>query len=268
MHAQFKLARSRAMSREFSKRPVLVKKDASGTHHRFYVMYHATKKENVSSILADGFRESTGGMLGPGLYVSRDIDKTRAYGDVCFKLLVYIGITKLMAEVDTSGDWRSHHHSAYLPPNNDVVPSKREETCLKSAKQARILGIAYGFDSSTMGGRVRNLEGTNEVLDQWERKVLDELVAASLGTFLLLSPTFSSSPAPLPAPAPVPLPTPTPSGSICNKSKVLRSLIVIGIAVAGSLLMIIYNPEGYVVFGPIIVIVVLVLIYYFMICTG
>ena len=119
------------MSREFSKRPVLVKTDASGTHHRFYVMYHATKKENVSSILANGFRESTGGMLGPGLYVSRDIDKTRAYGDVCFKLLVYIGITKLMAEVDTSGDWRSHHHSAYLPPNNDVVSSKREETCLK-----------------------------------------------------------------------------------------------------------------------------------------
>ena len=268
MPAQFKLACGRAMSREFSKRPVLVKTDASGTHHRFYVMYHATKKENVSSILADGFRESTGGMLGPGLYVSRDIDKTRAYGDVCFKLLVYIGITKLMAEVDTSGDWRSHHHSAYLPPNNNVVASKREETCLKSAKQARILGIAYGFDSSTMGGRVRNLEGTNEVLDQWEIKVLDELVAASLGTFLLLSPTFSSSPAPLPAPAPVPLPTPTPSGSICNKSKVLRSLIVIGIAVAGSLLMIIYNPEGYVVFGPIIVIVVLILIYFFMICPG
>ena len=204
------------MNREFSKRPVLAKTYASGTHHRFFVMYHATKKENVSSILANGFRESTGGMLGPGLYVSRDIDKTRAYGDVCFKLLVYIGITKQMTEVDTSGDWRSHHHSAYLPPNNDVVASKREETCLKSVRQARILGIAYGFDSSTMGDRVRNLEGTNEVLDQWERKVLDELVAASLGTFLLLSPTFSLSPARLPAPAPVPLPTPIPSGSICT----------------------------------------------------
>ena len=162
------------MRREFSKRPVLVRTDAStGIHHGFYVMYHATKKENVSRILTDGFRESTGGMLGPGLYVSRDIDKTRAYGDVCFKLLVYIGITKLMAEVDTSGDWRSHHHSAYLPPNNDVVSSKREETCLKSAQQARILGIAYGFDSSTMDGRARNLEGTNEVLDQWERCLMN-----------------------------------------------------------------------------------------------
>ena len=180
------------MSREFCKRPVLVRTDAkTGLHHKFYVMYHATKKENVSSILTNGFRESTGGMLGPGFYVNRDIDKTRAYGDVCFKLLVYVGSTKEMTEPDRNGTWQSQCHSAYLPPNNDVVASKREETCLKSAKQARILGIAYGFDLSTMDGRVRNLEGTKEFLDQQERKVLDELEEASLGTFILLSPTLA-----------------------------------------------------------------------------
>ena len=53
----------------------------------------------------------------------------------------------------------------------------------------------HGRQSSELGG--------HQVLDQWERKVLDELVAASLGTFLLLSPTFSLSPARLPAPAPI-----------------------------------------------------------------
>ena len=163
------------MNREFSKQPVLVNTDSNGFRHHFFVMYHATKKANVESILANGFRESTGGMLGPGLYVSRDIDKTRNYGDVCFKLLVYTGKTKKATAADTSGSWISEYDSVYLPPNNDVVPSKREETCLKSAKQARILGIAYGYDSTTMTGKVRNLEGTNDDLDLQEMQELAAL---------------------------------------------------------------------------------------------
>ena len=130
-------------------------------------MYHATKASNVKSILTNGFRESTQGMLGPGLYVSRDIDKTRAYGGVCFKLLVYTGKTTLVTKPDSSGSWRSEYDSAYLPPNNNVVTSKREETCLKSVNQARILGIAYGFDSS-WSGKLRDLEGTDENLDEKE----------------------------------------------------------------------------------------------------
>ena len=103
------------MNRDLSKRPVLTHTDPDGFHHQFFVMYHATKASNVESILANGFRESTGGMLGPGLYVSRDIDKTRGYGGVtpaCFKLLVYTGKTKMLSAVDTSGSWRSEYDSA------------------------------------------------------------------------------------------------------------------------------------------------------------
>mgnify|MGYP003324346218 CR=1 FL=1 len=159
------------MNREFSKRPVLVHTGPDGFGHQFFVMYHATKASNVSSILANGFQESTGGMLGPGLYVSRDIDKTRNYGDVCFKLLVYTGKTTMVSAADLSGSWRSQYDSAYVPPNNNIptIPSKREETCLKSVKQARILGIAYGFNSR-WSGKVRDMEGTNEDLDaaEWE----------------------------------------------------------------------------------------------------
>ena len=161
--------------REFSKQPVLFHKGPDESRHQFFVMYHATKTENVSSILANGFRESTKGMFGPGLYVSRDIEKTRnadVYGSVCFKLLVYIGKTTEVTKADNKGSWRSHYDSAYLPPNNDAVKSGREETCLRSAKQARILGIAYGFDEIEPGsGEVRNLEGTNEVLDAEEWQV-------------------------------------------------------------------------------------------------
>ena len=73
----------------------------------------------------------------------------------------------MVTGADKRGSWTSEYDSVYLPPNNDVVGSRREETCLKSAKQARILGIAYGFNSA-WSGKVRNLEGTNEDLDEEE----------------------------------------------------------------------------------------------------
>ena len=155
------------MNSFYNQWPVLIHTDPDGFRHKFYVMYHATPASNVESILANSFCESTGGMLGPGLYVSRDIDKTRYYSDVCFKLLVYTGKTRELSTKDTSGSWRSEFDTVYIPPNNDVVKNKREEFCLKSAKQARILGIAYGFDSN-WSGKVRNLEGADEELDEGE----------------------------------------------------------------------------------------------------
>ena len=74
------------------------------------------------------------------------------------------------------GSWRNEYDSAYLPPFNDVVSSKREETCVKSVEQVKILGIAYGYDSSYMKGRIRNLEGTGHRLDKKEKVVLEELI--------------------------------------------------------------------------------------------
>ena len=150
--------------REFSKYPVHSKTDSNGLQHNVYVMYHATKRHNVPSILRDGFNPSTAGMLGPGLYLSRDIDKTRSYGDVCFKVLVYTGKTRMMDSADNSGSWRATYDSAYLPPNNRVVKSRKEETCVKSVNQVTVLGIAYGFKelNGKTRAEVRNLEGTTE----------------------------------------------------------------------------------------------------------
>ena len=162
-------------SRELSSEPVYSKTDQNGFCRLIFVMYHATDRGNVKSILDNGFRPSVGGMLGPGLYLSRDINKTRNYGDVCFKLLVYTGRTKRMDSADNGGSWRESNDSAYLPPHNDVVSSGREETCVKSVKQVKILGIAYGYDRS-MAGYVRNLEGTDHKLDVEERKVLEKMV--------------------------------------------------------------------------------------------
>ena len=57
-----------------------------------------------------------------------------------------------------------------------MVSSKREETCVKSVEQVKILGIAYGYDSSYMKGQIRNLEGTGHRLDKKEKVVLEEMI--------------------------------------------------------------------------------------------
>ena len=57
----------------------------------FSVMYNSTNNQrNVSNILNC---EGSHPLLGDGLYVLRDIEKTVRYGPVCFKLLVYLGKT-------------------------------------------------------------------------------------------------------------------------------------------------------------------------------
>ena len=53
--------------------------------------------------------------------ILRDLNKTRNYGEVCFKLLVYTGLTKRVDAADVAGSWRDMFDSAYLPPNNNVV---------------------------------------------------------------------------------------------------------------------------------------------------
>ena len=153
-------------SRDFSKRPVLVHTDADGFEHHFYVMYHATGASRVESILDKGFHESAGGMLGPGFYVSRDIEKTRFYATrdepsgACFKLLAYAGKTKMVkteAEMQKckEGSWGSEYDSIYLPPNNDVVDSKREETCLRDGLTRKNC-CSFGFRPNEGGGGCPN----------------------------------------------------------------------------------------------------------------
>ena len=57
-------------------------------------MYHGTTRQNADSIEKEGFRPSTGGMLGSGVYLSRDITKAETYGQVVFECLVDVGRVK------------------------------------------------------------------------------------------------------------------------------------------------------------------------------
>uniref|UniRef100_A0A8C1SIA5 Poly [ADP-ribose] polymerase n=1 Tax=Cyprinus carpio TaxID=7962 RepID=A0A8C1SIA5_CYPCA len=44
-----------------------------------YRMYHGTSRENAEKIKVSGFKQSSGGMLGRGVYLSRDLEKASRY---------------------------------------------------------------------------------------------------------------------------------------------------------------------------------------------
>ena len=57
-------------------------------------MYHGTDEEAACSIENGWFRPSTDGMLGPGIYLSRDIKKAKNYGCVVLKCNAAVGKVK------------------------------------------------------------------------------------------------------------------------------------------------------------------------------
>ena len=59
---------------------------SNGSTGRVMTMYHGTSAANVQSIKQNGFRPSSSGMLGPGVYVSRDRQKAEKYGDTVLEL--------------------------------------------------------------------------------------------------------------------------------------------------------------------------------------
>ena len=56
-----------------------------------YLMYHGTRPEVAALIEQGRFRPSTQGLLGPGVYVSRNILKSRKYGSTILEVMVSVG---------------------------------------------------------------------------------------------------------------------------------------------------------------------------------
>ncbi len=93
-------------------------------------MYHGTSTFNASRIVSQGFQISTGynQMLGNGLYVSKDIEKAKRYGEVVFRLLVYPGRVLVIDYQDhpMRKKWHQEYGSAWVPPNCGMVESGLE----------------------------------------------------------------------------------------------------------------------------------------------
>uniref|UniRef100_A0A3Q3ET74 PARP catalytic domain-containing protein n=1 Tax=Labrus bergylta TaxID=56723 RepID=A0A3Q3ET74_9LABR len=117
-----------------------------------YVMYHGTTRQAAQSIQATGFGRSTDGMLGPGVYLSRDLDKASRYpighpeyDRVVIKVVVNVG--KVIA-INRQGHprqktWHDSRYgevfdTAWVPPNCGMVSSGLEENCVWDPNHRRL----------------------------------------------------------------------------------------------------------------------------------
>ena len=114
-------------------------------------MYHGTSAENARSIAEAGFRPSTSGMLGPGVYCSHDTNKANKYGDTVLILRVDVGRTfRIARPQDRNRAWQSYgtYDSAWVLPG--VQPSG-EETCVIDPTRIRV--VANPALSSQVGSQ-------------------------------------------------------------------------------------------------------------------
>lgn len=117
-----------------------------------YIMYHGTTKTAAVSILRYGFQKSQEGLLGPGIYCTRDIRKAYRYGPTILKLVVNVGTIYPVRYIDDPlrTDWKKHgFDSAFADENShlkkfQVKNGCFEEFCIWSPRQVRVHKISKG----------------------------------------------------------------------------------------------------------------------------
>ncbi|KAM3597748.1 uncharacterized protein V6R79_008810 [Siganus canaliculatus] len=125
---------------------------------RQYIMYHGTTRQNAQLILATGFRQSSGGMLGPGVYLSRDLNKASRYpidhpehDRVVIKVLVKVGRVKKIDRQyhPLQKTWHDHgYDTAWVPPNCGMLPSGLEEDCVWDPRRIQIIATIRQRDTT------------------------------------------------------------------------------------------------------------------------
>ena len=119
-------------------------------------MYHGTSGANARVIKAagvNGLQPSAGGMLGAGVYCSREQQKALAYardktggnsGGVIFVLRVHVGKVKAIRSMGDPLQQTWHaagYNTAWVPPG--VNPSGLEEDCVWNPQRVTIVGVAW-----------------------------------------------------------------------------------------------------------------------------
>uniref|UniRef100_A0A672JKE8 Grass carp reovirus (GCRV)-induced gene 2p n=1 Tax=Salarias fasciatus TaxID=181472 RepID=A0A672JKE8_SALFA len=118
-----------------------------------YTMYHGTSVASARLIIAKGFEQSQKGMLGKGVYVSRDRKKAQRYplnarnsDRVVLELRVRVGRVKRIDKDDhpLQYTWNAKgYDTAWVPPNCGMkaVPSGLEEDCVFDPKRVQVVGV-------------------------------------------------------------------------------------------------------------------------------
>ncbi|KAJ8005495.1 hypothetical protein DPEC_G00118550 [Dallia pectoralis] len=115
-----------------------------------YVMFHGTTRQAAQQIQAKGFRQSEDGMLGRGVYLSRDLDKARRYPldilenqRVVIRVIVNVGRVKTIRyQAGMQKTWHDYgYDTAWVPANCGMVRSGLEENCVWDPKRITVQAI-------------------------------------------------------------------------------------------------------------------------------
>ncbi|KAI5088440.1 hypothetical protein C0J45_21983, partial [Silurus meridionalis] len=124
-------------------------------HHsgqKAYIMYHGTTLQNALKIVCNGFQRSKGGMLGPGVYVTRSFQKAAAYPkrllpgeeQAILRLRVRVGKVKRISYQGhpLQMSWHQHgYDTAWVPPKCGMVTSGLEEDCVWDPSRIEVLEV-------------------------------------------------------------------------------------------------------------------------------
>lgn len=118
-----------------------------------YTMYHGTTVACARLIIASGFKQSSSGLLGKGVYVSRNLMKAQGYPKsstpndrVALKVHVRVGRVKRIDKDNhpMQQTWSSKgYDTAWVPPNCGMqsVPSGLEEDCVFDPKRVEVMDV-------------------------------------------------------------------------------------------------------------------------------
>nr|XP_015193224.1 PREDICTED: uncharacterized protein LOC102691376 [Lepisosteus oculatus] len=138
---------------------------------RAYTMYHGTHLAHAKAIVRAGFRRSGDGLLGAGVYVSRNIEKAKCYplgagrqDKVVFKLKVRVGRVKKIDRDDhpLQKTWHQQgYDSAWVPPHSRIssIKSGREEDCVWDPRRIALVDVACCADAAARRELRRMIRG-------------------------------------------------------------------------------------------------------------
>lgn len=113
-------------------------------------MYHGTSIAASRSIMQEGFRASSKGLLGAGVYVTKDPSKAKMYGPVIIECDVHVGATCVINKRHHNMQkcWAAHgYDSAWIPPQSEVVSSGMEEHCVADARRVVPVSLSSSIES-------------------------------------------------------------------------------------------------------------------------
>lgn len=116
-----------------------------------YDMFHGTSEQAATFIIQKGFSPSADGMLGRGIYVTRDIRKAQEYprslspaNRIILKVRVRVGKVKKIDRVGhpLQKTWHAHgYDTAWVPPNSYKWVSKLTENCVWDPKRVKVMDV-------------------------------------------------------------------------------------------------------------------------------